>query len=594
MDGIIRKAKISSSVAKIVLTSCSNSNWGRIIMARTLKRSAPHGVEDTPTSKRIRYPDENQYAASVDGSVAESTFTSTSVKRPKIYVCELEDCGKAFDRPVKLEAHHRTHTNERPYVCEEDDCDKTFQRKEHLTRHVKDKHSNERPHTCSYLITNESGDSVQCAKSFHTAAKLKRHVAAHEEKEQTKCSEPGCGKIFRRQETLQRHILQDHLGEKAFRCTHFCQETEEQCAQAFETIGHLKGHIKRVHTAPVTRHYCDICNSQRSWSSAQSSSPDYDGSTTPARTGRSGFASYADLQVHIKLVHPPSCPDCGKLCESNRALKAHQDIEHSSLLDRQQHRCSWPGCDRGFTKAGNLKVHIQNVHAKRKTFLCGTFDLSQSKKVVGWSGAGCGIGFGTKANLEEHVRTQHLGIPTKLAPSRLKNLREQAASPSQSLSSMDTDEITTPKDHDESMAMLTGFGYEKARPVACLDARCLQRFRNNYELSQHVELTHEWQVEDIEDALAEREALDGGQFWIGGREHIGPVAIETDSDKQLRMSLQNALLADNAAGAGHAITSDRRSQPRDVMSVATGVSRALNSRLSTNEAIVIDPALSCL
>nr|XP_023908576.1 transcription factor IIIA-like [Quercus suber]POF15483.1 transcription factor iiia [Quercus suber] len=569
-----------------------------MVVAKAMKRSAPNGAEGTPTSKRVRYPEESQYQGSLDGSIPESTFTSTSAKRTKDYVCELAGCGKAFDRPVKLEIHRRTHTNERPYACGEDDCDKTFQRKEHLTRHIKDKHSDERPHICSYSVTNAFGESVQCAKSFHTAAKLRRHVAAHEEKEQTKCSEPGCGKIFRRQETLQRHILQNHLGEKAFRCTHFCEELQEQCGQAFETVGHLKGHVKRAHAIPVIRHYCDICNTPGSQVSTAGSSPDHAEISVPTQTSRIGFTSYADLQVHIKMTHPPSCPECGKLCESNRALKAHRDIEHSSLPERQQHKCSWPGCDRGFTKAGNLKVHIQNVHAKQRTFICGTFDLSQSKKVVGWTGNGCGAGFSSKASLEEHVRTQHLGIPSKLAPSRLKKLRDEAASPSQSLSSMDTDELTTPNDDDHSMAMLTGYGYEKARPIACLESHCIQRFRNDYELSQHVELTHDWQVDDIEDALAEREALDGGQFWIGGREDIGPSAIETQSDVQLRIKLQNALLGDDVAGAGNMFDSNWRSPPvwesppGGTTSAISGSSRIVKDTAGVVEPMAIDPALS--
>lgn len=561
-------------------------------MARQQKREAPGDAVDTPASKRVRQQDEStptEYPASIEGSVAYSTFTSTSTKRPKKYVCEFESCGKAFDRPVKLEAHVRTHTNERPYTCEEEHCGKTFQRKEHLTRHIKDKHSDERPHVCSYVDTDEQGEPVTCVKAFHTAAKLKRHVAAHEEKEQTRCSEPGCGKLFRKQETLQRHILQDHLGEKAFRCTHITNETEEECGQAFETVGHLKGHIKRHHASFVIRHFCDLCGTEDSQSSPAPILSDSDIVSIMSEAGRVGFASYADLQTHIKVVHPPSCPDCGKQCESNRALKAHQDIEHSSLPDRQHYKCTWPGCERGFTKAGNLKVHIQNVHAKRKTFVCGTFDLSQSHKTAGWDGTGCGFASGTRANLEEHVRTQHLGIPAKLAPSRVRKLQEQGRSPCSSSSSMDMDEISTPNDNGHALTMLTGFGYEKARPVACLIGHCIQRFQNEYQLSQHLELTHGWQVDDIDDALAEREALSGGRFWIGAGEEMEAAAAEADTDEQLRMKLQNALLADNVVDGEPRDRSLTREEweARQELGMPTTVSGIMDG-----VDMAIDPALS--
>ena len=475
-----------------------------------------------------------------EDSVADTAMTSVSKpRRPKKYLCDFEGCDKAFDRPVRLETHKRSHTNERPFICQEDDCQKTFLRNEHLTRHIKDKHSDERNYICTYAVTDDNGQENPCGKTFNTGTRLRRHVAAHEEKEQTKCNVIGCGKVFRKQETLQRHIKKDHLHEKAYICTHTIMDDSgepEDCGEAFATVGQLKGHVLRNHSSP--RFFCEICPPLEPHDMPHADGMSDGGSVFPFVQGyfRPVFATHADLQMHIKAAHPPKCPECGQQCESNRALKAHQDIEHSSLPERQQHKCTWPGCERGFTKAGNLKVHIQNVHAKIKNFACGLFDLKDSPKTAGWDGQGCGLAFGTKSNLEEHVRTQHLGMASKQRPSRLKKIKaEESMTPS---SLMDIDEAPTPADPDDdngnALAMLTGIGYESSKPIGCLVSGCQLRFSRDYDLAQHLELTHDWDIEDVNEAIAERDALAGDDFWIGGTN-------EGDAEDDLRQQIYTSL-----------------------------------------------------
>ncbi|WPG98169.1 transcription factor IIIA-like protein [Acrodontium crateriforme] len=523
------------------------------------KRTAPDELDPgTPSRKRARFESgiltlDNEMLDRVEGSrspapsqpytehsLAETAMTPASTsRRPKRYICDFEGCDKAFDRPIRLETHKRSHTNERPFACMEKGCDKTFLRNEHLTRHMKDKHGDERNYICTYIVTSESGD-LPCGKTFNTGTRLRRHIAAHEDKEQTKCQEPGCGKVFRKQETLQRHIKKDHLNEKAFACTHTIMTDSgefEDCEESFTTVGQLRGHVSRCHSSP--RFYCELCPAIEpqepvvdDWMAGSEEFAQSEGLFRPV------FSTHADWQMHIKTVHPPSCPDCGKVCESSKALKAHQDIEHSSLPERQQFRCTWPGCERGFTKAGNLKVHVQNVHAKVRNFICGAFDLSNNPKTVGWNGQGCGTAFGTKSSLEEHVRTQHLGIASKIRPSRLKKkIKNEGDSTPSTL--MDIDEISTPTETYEdtnALAMLTGHGYEKSKPIACLVPGCQLRFSKDHDLAPHLELTHGWQIEDVNDAIAERNALINDHFWIGGADELSH-ASENGLDNQLFDSL---------------------------------------------------------
>ncbi|TKA77297.1 hypothetical protein B0A55_04344 [Friedmanniomyces simplex] len=440
------------------------------------------------------------YAFFEEASVAETLATSTS-RRPKKYVCDVPGCGKAFDRPARLEIHTRSHTNERPYVCDEETCGKTFTRLEHLTRHKKDKHSEAREHVCTHRFDTVEGG--MCGKSFTTATRLRRHVAAHEAKEETTCSHPGCGKVFRKQETLQRHIKIDHLHEKPFKCEHVGVDDEGlevECGQAFAKADGLKNHEAREHSG--RRYFCEICTPEPDFAPYDAAvnggerlempptledamvhpnttfeefSPNTELHAPLCPTNRVGFPTYTDLQLHLRTLHPPTCtfPDCGKICETNRALKAHLEIEHSALATRQTHPCTWPGCGRGFTKAGNLKVHMQSVHMKARNFVCGEFDLSDrmgGKGAVdggagleGWNGVGCGRGFGTKANLEEHVRTQHLGLKGKIKPCRMRKAEEVKREAAEQGERVEGLEEVGRRVDDGALWKLTGCGHDGPR-----------------------------------------------------------------------------------------------------------------------------------
>ena len=482
-----------------------------------------HTADDVDTPAAVSTPSSPRSTPDTqrDHSVADTSLTSASTsKRPKKYLCDYEGCGKAFDRPIRLQMHIRSHTNERPYPCPEEGCDKAFLRSEHLKAHTKAKHNDDRNYTCTYTLRGEDGSDVQCGKAFHTATRLRRHIAMHEEKEQTKCQE--CGKEFRKQETLQRHIKSVHLNEKAFRCTHVeigadMDAEPEECGEEFANARQLRAHETREHGG--SRYFCQICAPEGPGVEAEAAE------TMSMQSSGVGFATYAELQTHMKTIHPPSCPTCGQACETNRALKAHMDIEHSSLTDRQRFECTHPGCDRKFTKAGNMKVHVQTVHAKTKNFTCGEYDLSKSKKVEGWDRIGCGYSFGTKANLEEHIRTQHLGL-TGYYRGNSQRLTPAPSSHKQS---------PVP---NAAASSLTGFGYDQSRPITCMQPGCPHRFTRNHDLVHHMEMVHEWNIDDINDRIAEKEAHENGKFWIGGAEMLDEEAEEQDLRRRLVEGLQ--------------------------------------------------------
>jgi general transcription factor IIIA len=265
-----------------------------------------------------------------------------------------------------------------------------------------------------------------------------------------------------------------HLRQKPFPCQHINPSTGQQCSQAFDTAAHLRSHENRVHSD--SRFTCTECSS--------------DGLN---------FSSYAELQAHIKSVHPPQCPHCSLECLTPRELRRHLEISHGevSLEERRQFPCTAPGCERSFTKKGNLTVHIRTVHEGEKRFVCGETDLSASKKVEGWSAAdGCGKRYSSKLALEEHVRTAHLGLLNTKA-----ERRERLGQPKES-NRRKAPQIS-------AMTLLTGEGYadESGRHIACFMAECKHRFYRDYDLWVHMRSKHGYEERDIENLFMERALL---------------------------------------------------------------------------------------
>lgn len=371
----------------------------------------------------------------------------------KTHLCTFPDCGKAFNRPAKLQQHILSHTNSRPFVCPHQPCTKDFFRQSHLKHHIKSAHSNIRDHVC---------DWEGCGKSFITATRLKRHHAAHEGREKFKCSVYGCGQTFRKHGTLQKHILTAHEGRKAYECE-VKDESGIVCGQGFDTLGKLHAHEGRVHGGK--RFWCCIC------------SPD----PSVQRSGEDAvaFSTYAELQEHIKVDHPPHCDVCGQVCNSQRDLKSHVEVRHgkSSLDERKTHLCPEPNCGRAFTKKGNLNVHIQSAH-KAKKYICGQVDLETLNRVEGWNGLdACGRALSTKGSLENHIRTAHLGLGRRRSQSATETISHSARKQ---------------RDYDLNITKLTGVGYEhySGRHISCLFPECQFRFSRAYDLQIHLKMRH--------------------------------------------------------------------------------------------------------
>ncbi|KAF9516593.1 hypothetical protein BS47DRAFT_1249949, partial [Hydnum rufescens UP504] len=57
--------------------------------------------------------------------------------RSRSYICKVNGCGKCFQRGEHLKRHIRSiHTNEKPYKCNHPGCGKDFSRRDNLFQHT--------------------------------------------------------------------------------------------------------------------------------------------------------------------------------------------------------------------------------------------------------------------------------------------------------------------------------------------------------------------------------------------------------------------------------------------------------------------------
>ncbi|KAI1102968.1 hypothetical protein F4804DRAFT_311429 [Jackrogersella minutella] len=433
-----------------------------------MKRKAtlpPAGNVNGPKAQRTSYFQDDENPPDGFSSEAESLLSENSQPNPsngtqlasrsrkvfpsdlKTRKCTFPGCDKSFNRPCRLEAHMRSHTGDRVLKCDYPDCDKSYTDKKHLTSHINNVHLNKRP-VC---------DHPGCNKVFTNASHLKRHKNSHKAKEALQCRGfPPCEQVFRKQETLERHIRAEHLHTTAYPCEHMDDRTGNICNAGFDNAVLLKRHQERAHGEICF--WCDECGPQQD---------------EAGEDKHVGFPTLALLQAHVKKNHNKqvNCAFCGLSCDDKAALEQHIESEHSkSLEERRNVACTWPDCPKVFTRKSNMYAHVRSAHEGLR-FVCGDIDLSGTSDLEFWSQLeGCGASFFSKAALENHVRYEHLKYqrPGKTQPA---TKREQPGQPS-------------------LLEGLTGVGEKTRRTIPCPMSLCNAKFSHNGELEEHLQSQH--------------------------------------------------------------------------------------------------------
>jgi len=336
---------------------------------------------------------------------------SKELSKPRKYVCHWEGCHKSYTKPVRLEEHLRSHTNERPFSCPS--CPAAYRRETHLNAHMR-MHLPEssRPFLCGWqdpasetiasTSTSLADPPGACERRFWTQQHLKIHQEnVHQGKKGTvklRCEH--CPKEFLKHRALRAHVLEAHCppGTKPYMCPH------PNCGFSFENPSRLRKH-QRTHDP--FRYTCvhEDCLNNPLISIEQRS-----------------FSSWTDLQRHTRDSHPFRCPDTGcsrnkKPFKSLRSLKHHLQQFHPPP-QQQQHVeepdtlmispgilgastrntgsfiCTqYPPCDRAYKSARALQRHVNLIHLIDRHRSCSFPDCSFSSAFP--------------SGLAKHIKSKH-------------------------------------------------------------------------------------------------------------------------------------------------------------------------------------------
>jgi general transcription factor IIIA len=448
-------------------------------------------TDDTPSEYQSESDDDGNQPAN-DSAVfnspgqnevadAPAAPSSSAPKRPsrkkkpraKNFLCSWEGCGKAFSRSKMLSDHLRSHTGERPFACTYEDCDKAYHIEKHLKNHITSVHSDERSFVCPVST---------CGKCFALKYRLDRHMKSHTNDAFYFCTlYPPCNRMFYKQSTLDRHVASDHIGLAPHPCDHIDPITFEACNAAYDGATALNAHKTRVHGPPAF--FCILCTTGESHN---------DG--TPIHVG---FTTNSALQSHLKKEHP-ICTFCALKFASQSSLKSHIASQHSgtTLEERKNIACPEAGCDKRFTKASNLDIHVRTDHWGER-FICGTFDVSDQVEFQDFFNEdGCGRDFTSKASLLDHVRIAHLGLPSKTNASHSDRTSVIDMGMDGWKDGKHTEPVPKSKKSRKSKVSaideLIGSSYDADpyRRILCPFTSCPKKFIRDYDLQVHLRTPH--------------------------------------------------------------------------------------------------------
>lgn len=179
--------------------------------------------------------DRNNVDNAIDKKIEEFIQNKGNKVNPKI--CHV--CNKLFRTNYKLRIHMETHAeNNAKFICNAENCSKAFKSRIGLQEH-------EAKHTGQFNFTCEV-----CNKQFLLRSYFVAHQRIHSKTNQKIFPCTLCTKTFKSKQNLIDHE-NCHLGLKYFKC--------EICEKSFTTKTHLDIHVRHSHSQ-IDQFLCTVCS----------------------------------------------------------------------------------------------------------------------------------------------------------------------------------------------------------------------------------------------------------------------------------------------------------------------------------------------
>uniref|UniRef100_A0A182JPZ2 C2H2-type domain-containing protein n=1 Tax=Anopheles christyi TaxID=43041 RepID=A0A182JPZ2_9DIPT len=149
------------------------------------------------------------------------------------YPCVI--CGNVLKHRISLEVHMERHVGITRFECLY--CSSSFHTRTELTNHIAAIH-----------VSEDRAECDQCGAVFTSTKLLKQHQESHNLERNFHCGE--CGRSFKTQHHLNRHIKAVHTDDARFQCEH--------CDASYSRRDKLRMHVEKAH-AIQTYFVCDIC-----------------------------------------------------------------------------------------------------------------------------------------------------------------------------------------------------------------------------------------------------------------------------------------------------------------------------------------------